>query len=136
MTTTVMVLDDVQAGFPADDLVQTAKETLRNLQRSEAVVLTIRLVDDRTIRSLNRQYLGRDAPTDVLSFPVHSFRKGQPPADLPKGPILLGEVVVNLNQARRQASPSGQGFIGEVQSLVEHGVRHLIGFHHQDSKHG
>ena len=136
MTATVTLIDEVDAGLDETVLKEAAGRALAGLRLNGEITLTVRLVDEVHIQPLNREYLGKDAPTDVLSFPVHDFASGKLPDTLPQGPILLGEVVVNLDQAKKQAASSGQGSSREVQSLIEHGVRHLIGYHHQDSKHG
>ncbi len=77
--------------------------------------LTVVLVDDAYIRRLNAQYLGRDRPTDVLAFPD----------DVEEG--HLGDVVVSIETARRQAAAAGRSELDEFSELVAHGVLHLLG---------
>lgn len=81
--------------------------------------ISLTLTDDPTIHRLNRDYRGKDAPTDVLSFAQESF----------PGPTrVLGDVVISLDTARRQATGTLQR---EVAWLVSHGVLHLLGYDHQ-----
>jgi len=86
------------------------------------VKISLSFVSDRLSRQLNKEYLGRDYPTDVLSFETNEVDED--------GVYLLGEVVVNLDQAKRQAKDQGNSFEEEVSELVKHGVLHLLGVHH------
>ena len=81
--------------------------------------LSLVLTTDRKIRVLNRAYRAKDRATDVLSFP-------QDPAA-----GLLGDVVVSLDTARRQAGERGLALSGELVRLLVHGVCHLRGFDHE-----
>lgn len=85
--------------------------------------LTILMSDDAQVRELNRQYLGIDAPTDVLSFPAGE-------ADPDTGVTYLGDVIISVPQAGAQARAAGHGLEAEVQLLVVHGVLHLLGHDH------
>ena len=88
--------------------------------------LSIVLTDDPSIRELNRAWRGRDRATDVLSF---SQVEGQGP--LPStGPTVLGDVVVSLDTAARQAEERGHDLEHEVARLLVHGVLHLLGHDH------
>jgi len=88
-----------------------------------AAELSLDLVGDRRIRRLNRQYRGRDYPTDVLAFPM---RKVAGPAS-----SLLGDVVISLHTAARQAKASGHSLDHEVVTLLIHGTLHLCGYEHE-----
>jgi probable rRNA maturation factor len=92
--------------------------------------LSILLVDDVQIRELNRRYLHRDSPTNVLAFPM---RKGEY-ATL--HPHLLGDLVISVETARRQSNRFGLNQIQMVALLMVHGVLHLIGYEHEGTKKG
>ncbi len=77
---------------------------------------------DNRIRDLNRDYLGRDKPTDVLSFVDGDM--------LPDGRRLLGQIAVSLDTARKQAEAQGHSEIRELQELVLHATLHLLGYDH------
>jgi probable rRNA maturation factor len=77
------------------------------------------LTDDRELRRLNRRFLGKDCPTDVLSFP-------QPG---PGG--FLGEMAISVDRARRQARAYGHSWEREIQILMLHGLLHLLGMDHE-----
>jgi rRNA maturation RNase YbeY len=113
-------------GLPPLDrarLRRNAARLLRSLALPRAE-LSIRLVDDEEIAELNRRYRGRSGPTDVLSFSLvegaHAVRRGE----------LLGDVVVSLETAERQASRAGRTLEHEVLKLLIHGALHLIGHDH------
>jgi probable rRNA maturation factor len=80
--------------------------------------IQVTLTDDKTIRELNKKWRDKDAVTDVLSFELDE-----------EG--LLGEIVVNREQAERQAAEYGNDVEHEIAALVEHGVLHLLGVHHE-----
>ena len=85
--------------------------------------LTIVLTDDRRLRQLSRDYLGVDAPTDVLSFPASE-------TDPDSGARYLGDVLISIPRAAAQASEARHPLASEVQLLVVHGVLHLLGYDH------
>jgi len=87
--------------------------------------LSILLCDDKTIRRLNHRYRQLDAPTDVLAFPMD---EGPGPA---KEPALLGDVVISLPTASRQAAERDRPIIAEVTFLLAHGLLHLLGYDHR-----
>lgn len=77
------------------------------------------LTDDRELRRLNRQYLGRDYPTDVLAFPS------------PDSDVFLGEIAVSLQRAAAQARAYGHSLEDEAAILMLHGLLHLLGMDHE-----
>ncbi|GIW24735.1 rRNA maturation RNase YbeY [Meiothermus sp.] len=85
--------------------------------------LTVILTDDLEIRALKQQHWGEDAPTDVLSFPTYE------PGDLFMPPHL-GDIVISLDTAQRQALAQGHGLLQEVKVLAAHALWHLLGYDH------
>jgi probable rRNA maturation factor len=85
--------------------------------------MTIVLTDDAQLQELNREYLGIDAPTDVLSFPAAE-------ADPETGTPYLGDILISIPRAKQQAKASGHSLEDEVQLLVVHGTLHLLGHDH------
>ena len=104
-------------------------------ERAPACELSIAITDDETVRSLNREYAGEDAVTDVLSF---SQREGEEFVAPPEGVPPLGEVVIAYPQALRQAqdrqaqSARGWSIEREIERLLVHGVLHLLGYDHAE----
>lgn len=103
--------------------------------------LTLTLTGDEQIRQLNRQFRSLDEPTDVLSFPVLTdhdlslLMAGRRPAGEPPDiPLLLGDIVLNMEEAQRAAARYGHSVQREVGFLFVHGLLHLLGFHHDDSE--
>jgi probable rRNA maturation factor len=92
--------------------------------------LSILLVDDAHIRELNRRYLQRDKPTNVLAFPM---RKGKY-ATL--HPHLLGDLVISVETAQRQSRRFGLNPMQMIVLLMVHGILHLIGYEHEGTKKG
>lgn len=91
----------------------------------EICEISVLLCDDAEIHDLNREYRGKDKPTDVLSF---SQIEGEP---FP-GQAALGDIVISLETAERQAAKFGNNFPQELLRLLVHGVHHLLGFEHED----
>jgi probable rRNA maturation factor len=106
------------------DLVWRAEAMLEELGMPSAE-LSILLCDDDTIRGLNRRYRRKNKATDVLAFPMHEGRDGPSPH-----PGLLGDVVISLPTATRQAAEHDRPIIDEVTFLLAHGLLHLVGFDH------
>jgi probable rRNA maturation factor len=83
-------------------------------------------VDDEEIRALNRDYLGHDYVTDVVTFPMRSERDGV--EGDPLDDELLGEVVVSVDTARRYSEERGTAFPRELSLYAIHGTLHLLGY--------
>src|SRR3954469_16019175 len=88
--------------------------------------VTVAFVSDRAMRGLNRRWRGKRGTTDVLSFP-----SGQEEEFERAEGLTLGDVVVSVEQAGRQAAEHGLDFEGEVAQLILHGLVHLCGYDHE-----
>ena len=106
-----------------DVLRDRAERMLEALEMPDAE-LSILLCDDGTIQALNRRYRTKNKPTDVLAFPMN---EGPGPAPHPG---LLGDVVISLPTATRQAAERDRPIIQEVTFLLAHGLLHLLGYDH------
>ena len=103
----------------------------------QSAELSLVLVSDRRMRSLNRRYRKKDRTTDVLAFPMHERKRGQiyfPRRKTNLSPFLLGDVVISLPTAKRQAAELGHSLRDEVSRLLVHGVLHLLGYDHERSE--
>jgi probable rRNA maturation factor len=89
------------------------------LNRAE---LSIVLVSDAQIRRLNKLYRNKDKPTDVLSFPI---------GETVKGWLILGDIVISVDTAKRQAQELGYSLEEELKRLLVHGLVHLLGYDHE-----
>ena len=106
---------------------QAAQATLAHQRVGGDVDLSIVLADDKKLRELNRDYLGLDAPTDVLSFPASE-------SDPETGARYLGDILISIPRAAEQARAAGHDLASEVQLLVIHGVLHLLGHDHAEAE--
>lgn len=130
------------------DKVAVTDEIMELLKRSVELALhtegfdvpseiSIMLVDDEEIRSINREHRNIDRATDVLSFPLVEMSEGQILSDEgdfdPEGNMLvLGDIVISLETAIRQGEEYGHPFERELAFLSTHGVFHLLGYDHCD----
>lgn len=103
--------------------IQTLAQKILAASGAPAAELSLDLVGDRRIQRLNRQYRGRDYPTDVLAFPMRAVAGPASP--------LLGDVVISLHTAARQAEARGHSLDHEVVMLLIHGTLHLCGYDHE-----
>jgi len=109
-------------------LRRTAEDVL-SAARADGAELSLVLVSDRRMRALNRRYRNKDQPTDVLAFPLQE-KWGQATFRT-LSPFLLGDVVISIPTARRQAAEFGHGLREELRRLLVHGVLHLLGYDHE-----
>nr|WP_199489983.1 rRNA maturation RNase YbeY [Meiothermus sp. QL-1] len=109
-------------------LAPRLRRALQGLMRElgqEDKALTLVLTNDQEIRALKRAHWGEDAPTDVLSFPTYE------PGD-PFIPPHLGDIVISVEHAGRQAGALGHSLETELRVLAAHGLWHLLGHDHLD----
>ncbi len=98
----------------------------------DPVLVSVTFTDNEGIREKNREFRGIDTPTDVLSFPMYNFKKGEGP--LPGEVCELGDIVLSLERAEEQAEDFGHSFKREAAFLTVHSVLHLLGYDHVDSE--
>jgi probable rRNA maturation factor len=123
----VQIEDRFAESVSAEWLSSAVQTTLQVAGRGTGS-LTLVITDDETVHRLNREYLGIDAPTDVLSF------GGEAPdfVDAPDAEGYLGDVLVAYPQAQAQAAAASHPGESELALLVVHGVLHLLGYDHQN----
>jgi probable rRNA maturation factor len=110
--------------YPTAELKKITASILKALERSEAE-LSIALVGDKEMRTLNAKYRKKNKTTDVLSFPADY--------PTPAEPVLLGDVIISVEQARRQAKERNHSLKTEMVTLLIHGILHLLGYDHERS---
>jgi probable rRNA maturation factor len=111
-----------------DRLRAVAEFTLHHEQRTAQVTLVI--TDDLALQQLNRDFLGIDAPTDVLAFSAQE--EGEPFVVAPEAEGYLGDVIVSYPRAVAQAAEVGHPVEQELNLLIVHGLLHLLGYDHAD----
>jgi len=111
------------SGVDARSLKSAMRKLLASIDRGDASI-SLTLVDDAAIRELNRDHRGKDKPTDVLSFPLEPepFAHGK----------LLGDIVISIETARRQAADYDAPLQREIERLMIHGLLHVLGHDHME----
>lgn len=102
--------------------------------------ISILLTDDKEIQELNKKYRGKDAPTDVLSFPALEYKKagdfsfldeaGDEYFNPETGELILGDIVISVDKAISQAGEYGHSVVREIAFLTAHSMFHLMGYDH------
>ncbi len=96
--------------------------------------LSILIVDNEYIRELNAIYRGKDEATDVLSFAMNELGEDEPELEEPEDIIMLGDIVISLEQAWQQSQEYGHSLERELGYLLVHGLLHLLGYDHEGDK--
>jgi len=122
------LIENRQKKFKIDRrrLTNSLKRLLREVHCEECE-LSLLLVDDAQIRRYNQTYLGRTGSTNVISF---AMREGEF-SDI--NPQLLGDIVLSVETAYRDAATGGIDLMEEVEFLVIHGLLHLLGYEHENT---
>ena len=131
----VLFRDDqnkIKAGCPLKRAVRNAARRALTEEGFEGnAELSVTFTDDEGIGLLNREFREKDAPTDVLSFPMYSMKDGDVPV---AGEVaVLGDVVLSLERVGIQAKEIGHSFLREASFLTVHSVLHLLGYDHETS---
>lgn len=104
---------------------KTVSATARHAGVTVDTELSLLFTDDASIRTLNREWRGKDKPTNVLSFPAFPVKPGSQP-----GPVL-GDVVLARETVFREAGEEGKSVEAHLSHLIGHGVLHLLGYDHE-----
>jgi probable rRNA maturation factor len=122
-----LVTASALAGLDSAVLERAAHQVLGHEGVDTSAEATLVLSDDAQLQDLNRQFLGIDAPTDVLSFPGGE-------TDPDSQALYLGDVIISLSRAQAQAAAGGYALQDELQLLVVHGMLHLLGHDHAEEE--
>jgi probable rRNA maturation factor len=120
-----VILARGRAQLKAKGLKTKARQVCQGKNLKGQVEVSVSLVNDRQMAKLNRRFMGGTGPTDVLAFPLNQETG-------PDGVVRLGDVVIDYEQAKRQAQERKLSLQKETETLLEHGLRHLLGLHHDD----
>ena len=130
----LLVSNEQDICFIEPELELLFQKVLEALLQAEGetgeVEVSLVLVDDKQIQEMNRDYRGIDRPTDVLSFPLREAVEGEEPK-VPVDDWLLGDIVISMETALRQAEEYGHSLERELGFLLVHGCLHLLGYDHQ-----
>lgn len=125
-TLDVELLIEADAWRAVPDIEKLVLEAVAAARRADAAhpgEVTVVLAGDARVRDLNQQFRGKDAPTNVLSFPAPPLPAGAP------GP--LGDVILAYETVAREAAGQRKSFAHHLQHLLVHGVLHLLGYDHE-----
>lgn len=100
-----------------------------NIEEDFEISLTI--VHNDKIQEINREYRGKDQPTDVISFALEELGEGEIPITGENLPRVLGDIIISLDKAREQAEEYGHSLMRELGFLTVHGFLHLLGYDHE-----
>ena len=124
----VFVRNDTQDPNLNESFIRQAVLATLRMHESESCEVSVLLTNDSTIQSLNHKYRNIDTPTDVLAFAMRED------SDESMNPHLLGDVIISVPTAQRQAHAHNHSLDVEVANLTVHGVLHLLGYDHQISE--
>ena len=122
-----MITIESKYDYSAALIERAVQAALTHQKESLDVNLSVVLTDNRRLHKLNRDYLGVDAPTDVLSFPASE-------SDPETGARYIGDIIISVTYAAKGAKLAGNSLEAELQLLVVHGVLHLLGHDHAKPK--
>jgi len=111
------------------------RNTIENILKDKGVKgkveVSVNIVGDRLMRKLNSKYRNLDETTDVLSFPLSDAVKSVPFVDPPDDTLRLGDIIISYPQAREDAQVEEKLVDDKIDELLEHGMLHLLGVHHE-----
>ncbi|WP_018247790.1 rRNA maturation RNase YbeY [Orenia marismortui] len=113
--------DNLEVNDQVSEVIEKVVKKVLDYEDQEEKEVSIALVDDKYIHGLNHRYRGKDQPTDVLSFPQEDN-------------YLLGDIIISLETAQRQAEEYNHSFIREIGFLTVHGMLHLLGYDHYEEE--
>jgi probable rRNA maturation factor len=122
-----MIHVESEFSFPEPLLERAAQAALEHESQPLDSEMSIVLTNEARLHELNLNYLGIDAPTDVLSFPASE-------TDPETGARYIGDILISIPRAQAQANAAGHPLESEVQLLVVHGVLHLLGHDHAEAE--
>lgn len=118
-----------------DNVLQTLEELLNLTAVKEEVEagseLSVTFVTNDRIQEINREYRGKDYPTDVISFALEEMGEGEIAVTGSDIPRVLGDIIISIKKAEEQAVEYGHSFEREIGFLAVHGLLHLLGYDHE-----
>ncbi|WP_028661127.1 rRNA maturation RNase YbeY [Nocardioides insulae] len=127
---TIEVLNESGEELDADHLVRLARFVMDRMRVHPQAELCVKAVDEATIAELNRHWMGKEGPTDVLAFPMDELRPGLLDEEPEEG--VLGDLMLAPTVAARQGEKAGHGTLAEIELLTTHGILHLLGYDHAE----
>jgi probable rRNA maturation factor len=126
----IEVLNESGDDLDVKELSRLSRFVMDRMRVHPLAELCIKLVDEPTIAALNQQWMDKSGPTDVLAFPMDELRPGLVNEEPEEG--MLGDLVLCVAVAKRQATQAGHATADEVDLLTVHGILHLLGYDHAE----
>ncbi len=127
----------------SDSIIKLIEKTIEISMRTEmleqAYEVSVLIVDDEEIRAINKEHRDIDKSTDVLSFPMAEFKNGELISDegdydLEFEELMLGDIIISAETAKRQADEYGHSLEREIAFLTAHSCFHLLGYDHMEEE--
>jgi probable rRNA maturation factor len=134
MEINILIEEGLKVALEIDWLQNILEKVLIAEKSPSNAEISLVITSQERIRELNREYRGKDRPTDVLSFSMAEEKIEEEPAGFivpPDGLIHLGEVIISYPQAVIQASERRHSLKNEMAILITHGVLHILGYDHE-----
>ena len=128
---TIHILADAKYPFDRAALRVHLEDVLAKYKLVDNVEIDIQVVGKRKMSELHHTYMQLPGPTDVLSFPLNDPNDDRPFLSSPDGILRLGDIVICYPVAVSEALEKQCLFDQQIQFLAEHGLMHLLGFHHE-----
>lgn len=126
----ITFVDDQDDPLPTEPLIELARTAMEAEGVPQRSQVSLALVDEGRMAELNADYMGREGPTDVLSFPIEDPSSDFRVDSDDEPPLLLGDIVICPAVVRANAGAAGVAFEDEIALMVVHGVLHLLGRDH------
>lgn len=127
----INILADAKFPFDRTLLREHLTKVLAKYKLTDEIEVDVQVVGKRKISELHRVYMKLDGPTDVLSFPLNDPQDDRPFMASPDGVLRLGDIVVCYPVAVEEALEKQCKVDDQIKFLAEHGLMHLLGYHHE-----
>lgn len=116
------------------DFVEQVLQHAADEEKIAAAEVSVTFVTNEMIRGINREYRGKDQPTDVISFAMEEMGDGELEIVGSLEPRILGDIIISLDRTKEQAADYGHSFERELGFLAVHGFLHLLGYDHMNKE--
>lgn len=125
-----------ETGTLSEDTLNLIRRMLQHAANSEEIEpsseLSVSFITNAEIQQINREYRGKDTPTDVISFAMEELGEGEMDIHVEGAPRMLGDILISVERAKEQASDYGHSVERELGFLAIHGFLHLLGYDHME----
>ena len=127
-----------ETGTLSDETLELISKMLEHAATLEGIdpgsELSVSFMTNAEIQEINRDYRGKDTPTDVISFAMEELGEGEMDIKIEGAPRLLGDILISVERAKEQASDYGHSEERELGFLAIHGFLHLLGYDHLEEE--